>query len=80
MTTTTNSTTTTAPAIRRAYLTGDTYMVREQLAAGGWRWDAQRKAYWRDAAWTDDADVIDRVRLLPGVRNRGTFRATIEAI
>jgi len=62
----------------KAILTGGTYMVRQRLAAKGWRWDAERKAYVKVAQWDSPADVIRTVRMYPGVRNRGNFAAILE--
>jgi hypothetical protein len=35
-----------AAAPRYAYLSGDTYPIREAIRARGWRWDAERKAWY----------------------------------
>ena len=62
----------------RAYLIGDTYAIKAALKAKGWQWDAARKAWYSDG-WSDDSDVEATVRRYPGVRNRGSFTATLEA-
>jgi hypothetical protein len=65
---------------KRAYLLGKgTYTIRAALKRGGWKWDASRKAWYKDAAWGEDpVEVETWVRLLPGVRNRGSFAVRIE--
>ena len=64
---------------KRAYLIGEgTYTIRAALKRGGWRWDGEKKAWFKDAAWEDPGDVERWVRLLPGVRNRGSFSVQIE--
>ena len=64
-----------------AYLTGSgAYLCRAILKDKGWRWDADRKAWYKTAEWEDEADVIATVRSYGGIRNRGTFAATIEMI
>lgn len=63
---------------RKAWLSGDTYMVREILSSHGWRWDPSAHAYWKIADWNDEADVIRTIRGYGGIRNRGTFSARVE--
>jgi len=64
MTTTTNAT------ISRAYLTGNCYMVRKELTAGGWKFDGERKQFYKDRDWEDAAEAVGSARAVPGVRNR----------
>lgn len=64
-------TTMTTETTKAATLTGDTFMVRDKLQAGGWSWDADAKCYRKDVdASLSESDVVLRVRALPGVRNR----------
>jgi hypothetical protein len=65
---------------KRAYLLGETYTIRAALKAGGWKWDASRKAWYKDAAWEDPGSVEMWVRLLPGVRNRGSFSVELQPL
>ena len=65
---------------KRAYLVGDTYTIRAALKAGGWKWDPDRKAWYKDGEWESKDDVAMRVRLLPGVRNRGSFSVELQPL
>ena len=65
---------------KRAYLLGDTYCIRGAIKAGGWKWHPGRKAWYKDAAWEDADDVTMYVRLLPGVRNRGSFEVELQPL
>ena len=65
---------------KRAYLLGDTYCIRGAIKAGGWKWHPGRKAWYKDAAWGDADDVTMSVRLLPGVRNRGSFEVELQPL
>ncbi len=64
--------------MKTAYLTGDTYPVREKLKTRGWKWDAEQKAWTKTADWGDPEDVVNTVRSYGGIRNRGSFSATIK--
>lgn len=43
--------------IRRAYVRGHTFNWRGFLMTAGWRWDATRRAWWRDEEWRDEMHV-----------------------
>ena len=65
---------------KRAYLLGDTYCIRGALKDARWKWEPGRKAWYKDAAWGDADDVTMSVRLLPGVRNRGSFEVELQPL
>ena len=65
--------TTTDRAVRTAYITGSTYPFRCIFASHGWRWEPTRKAWSKSANWRDESDVVRRVRMYAGIRNRGQF-------
>ena len=69
----------TTATIKTARLSGDTYNVRAILKSHGWQWDGDENVWTKDAAWTDESDVISSVRSYGGIRNRGSFSATIDA-
>jgi len=41
---------------RRAFLKGDTYNYRGTLN-GNWRWDTDKKVWWRDGGWENEAQI-----------------------
>ena len=65
---------------KRAYLLGDTYCIRGALKDARWKWEPGRKAWYKDGEWEDEADVTMSVRLLPGVRNRGSFEVELQPL
>lgn len=65
---------------KRAYLVGDTYTIRAALKAGGWKWDASRKAWYMDGEWASEEHVAMRVHALPGVRNRGSYSVELQSL
>lgn len=65
---------------KRAYLIGDTYTIRGPLKAAGWKWDAEKKAWYMDADWDNEAHVAMRVHALPGVRNRGSYSVELQSL
>lgn len=69
----------TIPTTKIAVLTGQTYDYRRPLQAGGWKWDAPRKAWTRAVAEGDTEQwIMSRyVRALNGIRNRGEFKIEI---
>ena len=68
--------------MKRAYLVGDTYKIRAGLKYGGWKWDAGRKAWYKDGEWEDKEHVARCVHLLPGVRNRckGSYSVELQSL
>ena len=69
-----------AAEMKRAYLLGDTYCIRGALKDARWKWEPGRKAWYKDGEWEDEADVTMSVRLLPGVRNRGSFEVELQPL
>ena len=65
---------------KRAYLLGDTYCIRGALKDARWKWEPGRKAWYKDGEWKDAADVVTSVRLLAGVRNRGSFSVELQPL
>ena len=65
---------------KRAYLLGDTYCIRGALKDARWKWEPGRKAWYKDGEWKDAADVVASVRLLAGVRNRGSFSVELQPL
>lgn len=61
-----------------AKLTGDTYTFRGILKDHGWRWNGDDKAWEKRGTWEDENAVIREVRGYGGIRNRGSFEATLE--
>ena len=66
--------------MKRAYLLGDTYCIKNALKSFKWKWNQERKAWYFDWEWEDEADVMMWVRGLPGVRNRGTFSVELQPL
>ena len=69
-----------AAEMKRAYLLGDTYCIRGALKDARWKWEPGRKAWYKDGEWKDAADVVASVRLLAGVRNRGSFSVELQPL
>ena len=65
---------------KRAYLVGDTYCIRGALKSAGCKWDVQKKAWYMDGEWDDEAHVMRRVRGFAGVRNRGSFSVELQPL
>ena len=65
---------------KRAYLLGDTYCIRGALKDARWKWEPGRKAWYKDGEWDDEAHVARSVRLLAGVRNRGSFEVELQPL
>ena len=56
---------------RTAYLTGDTFQVKEALKDAGWRWSQEKKVFEKEVdADATEADVVRGIRMIGGVRNR----------
>ena len=61
----------TTETMKLAILTGDTYQVRDSLKSGGWKWDADGKAWVKLVPADADEALVERcIRMLSGVRNR----------
>lgn len=63
---------------KKAYLTGDTFRVKSILKDHGWKWDADKKAWWKEGEWASESQVITTIRCYGGIRNRGRFEAELE--
>ena len=59
--------------MKRAYLIGDTFCIKNALKAAGCKWDPGRKAWYKDFEWDDEAHVAMWVHGRPGIRNRGSY-------
>ena len=66
--------------MKRAYLIGDTFCIKNALKAAGCKWDPEKKAWYKDFEWDDEAHVIMWARLRPGVRNRGSFEVELQPL
>lgn len=65
--------TTQATENKTAYVTGDTFRFKAQLKSNGWKWDADRRAWYMTDNWTSEGHVESRIRGYGGIRNRGNF-------
>ena len=66
--------------MKRAYLIGDTFCIKNALKAAGCKWDPGRKAWYKDFEWDDEAHVKMWVHGRPGVRNRGSYSIELQPL